>query len=277
MHLARLWDSSRRADGGYSLEALTSDPKVMSGGDSKHNSGLSAAKVSMKVIFGKKKLKKDGSEGKVITYDPVEKLQREDRELWICYSALDSIKALELFERLKRMLEDIEWSVDGETRGSMFDFYEEYWRPFGALLVKMETEGMLVDRSYLSEMEKVAIAEQQLAAARFRKWASKYCADAKYMNVGSDTQIRQLFFGGIQNRYGLRLTIYNCIFFNQMFLAWKIYNLLCFDFFNQIIFQMFFLTLDFALCCRLFLQLLYSGNLSKSCQCSAFELKVIQF
>lgn len=234
MHLARLWDSSRRADGGYSLEALTSDPKVMSSGISKHNSGLSAAKVSMKTIFGKKKVKKDGSEGKVITCDPVEKLQREDRELWICYSALDSIKTLELFESLKRKLEDNEWSVDGETRGSMFDFYEEYWRPFGALLVKMETEGMLVDRSYLSEIEKVAIAEQQLAAARFRKWASKYCADAKYMNVGSDTQIRQLFFGGIQNRYGLRLTIYDFFFFlNQMFLAWKIYNLLCFDLFQS--------------------------------------------
>ena len=30
MHMARLWDSSRRTDGGYSLEALTSNPNVMS-------------------------------------------------------------------------------------------------------------------------------------------------------------------------------------------------------------------------------------------------------
>ena len=32
MHLARLWDSARRGiQGGYSLEALTSDKKVMNG------------------------------------------------------------------------------------------------------------------------------------------------------------------------------------------------------------------------------------------------------
>ncbi|WZZ52396.1 hypothetical protein YC2023_052503 [Brassica napus] len=34
----------------------------------------------------------------------------------------------------------------------------------------------------------------------FSSWASKHCPDAKHMNVGSDTQLRQLFFGGITNR-----------------------------------------------------------------------------
>jgi DNA polymerase-1 len=64
----------------------------------------------------------------------------------------------------------------------------------------METEGMLVDRAYLAEVEKVAKAEQEVAANRFRNWACKYCPDAKYMNVGSDTQLRQLLFGGVPNR-----------------------------------------------------------------------------
>ncbi|XP_072988592.1 DNA polymerase I A, chloroplastic-like [Typha latifolia] len=200
MHLARLWDSSRRADGGYSLEALTSDSVVMSDAQTGLNDGLNVGKISMKSIFGKKKVKKDGSEGKIITIPPVEELQREERNLWICYSALDSISTLRLFESLKRKLEGMLWTLDGYPKGTMYDFYEEYWRPFGFLLTKMETAGMLVDRSYLSQIEKIAIAEQQLAADLFRKWASKYCADAKYMNVGSDAQIRQLFFGGIQNR-----------------------------------------------------------------------------
>ncbi|KAI3711513.1 hypothetical protein L1987_70051 [Smallanthus sonchifolius] len=199
MHMARLWDSSRRMSGGYSLEALTSDSKgIMSGASLGPNEEL-IGKVSMKTIFGRKKLKKDGSEGKIVFIPPVEELQRVEREPWICYSALDSIATLKLYERLRSKLSYREWKFNGVTKGNLFDFYEQYWRPFGELLVKMETEGMLVDRAYLMEIEKVAKVEQQIAANRFRNWASKLCADAKFMNVGSDTQLRQLFFGGIEN------------------------------------------------------------------------------
>lgn len=199
--MARLWDSSRRAKGGYSLEALTGDPKVMSGVQLCNEKEL-IGKVSMKTIFGKKKLKKDGSEGKLTTIAPVEVLQREERIPWICYSALDAISTLKLYESLKKQLSNKSWEINGKAAAgkSMFDFYQKYWRPFGELLVKMETEGMLVDCAYLAEMEKLAKSEQEVAGNRFRKWASKYCPDAKYMNIGSDTQLRQLLFGGIQNR-----------------------------------------------------------------------------
>ncbi|OEL13655.1 DNA polymerase I A, chloroplastic [Dichanthelium oligosanthes] len=197
MHLARLWDSSRRTDGGYSLEGLTNDHRVM-GVVPKELQKI--GKRSMKTIFGRKKIKKDGTEGKITAIEPVEILQREDRELWICYSSLDSMSTLRLYESLKSKLERKHWTFDGVPRGSMYDFYEEYWRPFGAVLVEMETAGMLVDCAFLSEIEKVAVAQRKLAADKFRKWASKYCPDAKYMNVNSDTQIRQLFFGGIENR-----------------------------------------------------------------------------
>ncbi|KAL3508507.1 hypothetical protein ACH5RR_027908 [Cinchona calisaya] len=199
MHMARLWNSSRRIEGGYSLESLTGDSSVMS--DARLCPGEELiGKVSMKTIFGRKKLKKDGSEGKVITIPSVVELQTEEQKLWICYSALDSISTLRLYESLKTKLSGMEWKLDGATRGSMFEFYKQYWLPFGELLVKMETEGMLVDRVYLAKIEKVAKAEQQVAADRFRNWASKYCPDANYMNVGSDAQLRQLFFGGKQNR-----------------------------------------------------------------------------
>ncbi|KAM4092479.1 hypothetical protein ACB094_06G042700 [Castanea mollissima] len=207
MHMARLWDSSRRTKGGYSLEALTSDKKVMSG-DKKVMSGIQLCpeeeligKISMKIIFGRKKIKKDGSEGKIVTISPVEILQREERKPWICYSVLDAKSTLKLYESLKSQLSQMRWKLDGKTvEGKhMFDFYEEYWRPFGELLIKMETEGMLVDRKYLAEVEKVAKSEQEIAANRFRNWASRFCSDAQYMNVGSDAQVRQLFFGGIAN------------------------------------------------------------------------------
>ncbi|XP_065862340.1 DNA polymerase I A, chloroplastic/mitochondrial-like [Euphorbia lathyris] len=198
MHMARLWNSSRRTDGGYSLEGLTGDRRVMNGVKSCYEELI--GKVSMKTIFGKKKLKKDGSEGKIIIIDPVEDLQRNEREPWICYSALDAISTWQLYESLKNKLCRMPWKHDGKPIGkSMFDFYKKYWQPFGELLVRMETEGILVDRAYLAEVEKIAKAEQQLAANRFRNWACKYCPDAKYMNVGSDTQLRQLFFGGIAN------------------------------------------------------------------------------
>lgn len=197
--MARLWNSSRRTDGGYSLEALTGDKRVMSEVQSSY--GELVGKVSMKTIFGKNKLKKDGSEGKMITMAPVEELQRNEREPWICYSALDAISTWLLYESLKNKLCRMPWKHDGKPTGkSMFDFYKNYWQPFGELLVKMETEGILVDRAYLAEVEKIAKSEQQVAANRFRNWACKYCPDAKYMNVGSDTQLRQLFFGGIANR-----------------------------------------------------------------------------
>uniref|UniRef100_A0A7N0TZ66 DNA-directed DNA polymerase n=1 Tax=Kalanchoe fedtschenkoi TaxID=63787 RepID=A0A7N0TZ66_KALFE len=199
MHMARLWDSSRRTNGGYSLEALTGNDKLMDIPKVCKDEEKLIGKVSMKTIFGRKKVKKDGSEGKVVCIPPVEELQRDERKPWICYSALDSISTLKLYESLRNKLENRDWMMDGCRKGTMLDFYEVYWQPFGELLVKMETEGMLVDREYLSEIEKVAIAEQKVAADRFRKWASRLCPDAALMNVGSDTQLRQLFFGGVGN------------------------------------------------------------------------------
>ncbi|XP_045824792.1 DNA polymerase I A, chloroplastic/mitochondrial-like isoform X2 [Trifolium pratense] len=200
MHMARLWDSSRRWVGGYSLEALSADQKVMSRAKLNCEKDL-IGKVSMATIFGQKKAKKDGSLGKMVTIAPVEELQRHERIPWICYSALDARSTLKLYESLKSHLSDLPWKLDGELlRENMFDFYENYLQPFGELLVKMESEGMLVDRSYLQDIEKVAKAEQQAAVNRFRKWACKYCPDAKYMNVGSDAQLRVLLFGGTLNR-----------------------------------------------------------------------------
>ncbi|KAG2581415.1 hypothetical protein PVAP13_6KG042400 [Panicum virgatum] len=196
MHLARLWDSSRENDDGYSLEGITNDRRVM---DTVPEDLPKLGKISMKTIFDRKKVRKVVSEGKVLSFEPVKEFQREGRELWICYSSLDSMSILRLYESLKSKLETRRWVLDGYPRGTMYDFYEQYWRPFGALLVKIETEGILVDRGYLSEIEKAATAEWQLAADKFRKWASKYCPDAKYMNLKSDIQIRQLFFGGIEN------------------------------------------------------------------------------
>jgi len=83
MHMARLEDSSRMkfggGGGGYGLEALTDDI-------------LGRRKRPMKEIFGKGKLKKDGTEGAVIEIPPIEVIQRrrEHRQKWISYAAYDA-------------------------------------------------------------------------------------------------------------------------------------------------------------------------------------------
>ena len=108
--MARLWDSSRRTEGGYSLEALTGDRKVMSEDKKAYQKDMSKdntdegfmGKISMKDIFGRRKLKKDGSAGKISTIAPVEEHQREEPELWISYSAFDSINTLKLCKSLKK-------------------------------------------------------------------------------------------------------------------------------------------------------------------------------
>ncbi|GJN01195.1 hypothetical protein PR202_ga18442 [Eleusine coracana subsp. coracana] len=115
MHLARLWDSSRKNDSGYSLEGLTNDGRVM---HTVPDDLPKPGKISMKTIFGRKKGRKDGSEGKAVPIEPVKELQREDRELWICYSSLDSMGILRLYESLKSKLEKRSWVLDGYLRGA---------------------------------------------------------------------------------------------------------------------------------------------------------------
>ena len=47
MHMARLWNSNRKLEGGYSLEALSSDPKVMSdAGEMFSDAGRSSSEAS---------------------------------------------------------------------------------------------------------------------------------------------------------------------------------------------------------------------------------------
>jgi DNA polymerase-1 len=110
-------------------------------------------------------------------------------------------KYIEALEKPQSKTGEEGLGMQGVRKGNMYDFYTKYWRPFGDLLVQMESEGMLVDRKYLSEMEKVAVREQEISGSRFRKWASKFCPDACYMNVSSDAQVRQLLFGGTPNKY----------------------------------------------------------------------------
>ena len=56
------------------------------------------------------------------------------------------------------------------------------------------------DRDHLREAQVLAHSDTESAESRFRTWATKYVQGAKYMNVGSGPQIRQLFYSGAVNQ-----------------------------------------------------------------------------
>ena len=224
MHMARLWNSSRTGKG-YSLEALTKDVDVMrdaldiEGADE----SLFRAKQSMKELFAKPNVRKDGSDGRLVralsmapshacrlpaadaprraqlVMPNVTDLQTspETRYAWIDYSTLDAQATWLLRESLECKLRNMpvdacKFLVAGGFKpcATMWDFYVANWLPFGELLVDMERNGMLVDREQLRVAEKLATEHKATAEGTFLAWAAKRCEDAQWMNVGSGSQVR---------------------------------------------------------------------------------------
>jgi len=212
MHMARLWNTNRKLDGGYSLEALTSDAEVMAdcGEMLSASETMMRAKLGMKKIFGKPKLKKDGTPGKTSELPPMEVIQttEDSRDRWIEYAALDAMATWFLRESLEAKLRGISCDACPILSGkpqfkkstTLWDFYTRYTRPFGNLLTQMERNGMRVDLEHLANAEKLAMSDKKVAEEYFREWAASKCEDAKFMNVGSGLQIRQLLFAGARNK-----------------------------------------------------------------------------
>lgn len=212
MHMARLWNSNRALDGGYSLEALSSSADAMSDCAEMLGAGaeMMRAKRGMKKIFGKPKLKKDGTPGKTLILPPIEEIQedKESRDRWIEYSALDAQATWFLRESLEAKLRGMSCEACSILAGkpgfrkcvTLWDFYTFYLADFGNLLTQMERNGLLVDKAHLANAEKMALEDKRVAEDYFRNWAAAKCEDAKFMNVGSGLQIRQLLFAGAKNK-----------------------------------------------------------------------------
>ena len=217
MHMARLFDSSRTRKGGYTLASLSGDAKLMG----EENAGR-YKKTTMKELFGKPNIKKDGTEGKLVEIPPVDELQRdpETRAKWIKYSALDAEATWHVHQCLEGHLFETPCVGDGvdmvkqfgaqfasqrdartgEAKGfSMYDFYQSFWRPFGDILTAMEHRGVLADQTHLRAIQDVALVDQKEARDFFQAWASERVKDAEHVNVGSALQIRQLLFAGTPN------------------------------------------------------------------------------
>jgi DNA polymerase-1 len=70
---------------------------------------------------------------------PLEALQRDAEMIvdWIDYSTLDAEATFKLYRFLKDQLKALAW----HGNKSQWDFYWDYWRPFGELLTDVEREG----------------------------------------------------------------------------------------------------------------------------------------
>ncbi|XRB13805.1 DNA polymerase I [Pseudoscourfieldia marina] len=252
MHMARLFDTSRRAgaaaaaaaapvaeDGeesaactSYSLESLSTDRNIFSHYDAENdlevigrtgNEGaedrerarelLSAAfakRRSMKEIFSKKKMKKDGTEGKASVMPEMEELQtsEETKHLWVAYSATDAKATWMLYRALRWNLRSVcarvdkalypsEEGRDDSSRRTLWNVYCDFLRPFGELLTDLESVGVWVDRDALKKGEETAQQAEIDCNQTFVDWASTYVENAKYINPGSVIQLRQLFYAGL--------------------------------------------------------------------------------
>ena len=185
MHMARLWDSSRKR---YSLAALSVDYL-----------GSDMHKTDMKSIFGRPELKKDGTEGKKIGLAPIEVLQRmpETRNDFIKYSSLDALATWQLHNVLESNLKVMKWAKGK----SMLDFYQKYLVGFGEMLTDMERVGVPVAyETYLPQIEVMAENDHTAHTKTFMDWCEKVCPGGSRMNPASDPQKQTLLFGGGGNK-----------------------------------------------------------------------------
>jgi DNA polymerase-1 len=183
MHMARLWNSSRRS---YSLETLSEELLTDC-----------TPKVGMKTRFGQTNTLTDGTPGKELILPPLETVQRDADMVveWIDYSTLDAEATFKLYRFLKLQLQELSWHG---TR-SQWDFYWDLWRPFGELLTDVEREGIFVDREHLRAMETKAVGDELEHQQRFVQWASQFCPEARLMNPKSTAQKQQFFFAPSRN------------------------------------------------------------------------------
>jgi len=188
LHMARLWDTARLTEGGYSLESVSSDL-------------LESKKATMKERFSSPKILKDGTEGKVLEMPDTTELQLDPkfRRDWIDYATQDAKLTWEVRWRLEEKLRQMPWEIGGKSQGSLWDFYERYWIDFGELLTSMEREGIRVNVDYIKSLEPIAMQDLENADLGFRLWASQYSPGAMLMNVSSDLQKRQLLFAPVEN------------------------------------------------------------------------------
>ena len=156
-------------------------------------------KVSIKKLFARPRLKKDGTpyaSGEADLPDMLEvQLDPKLFRKWVDYCCLDVVSLLALYKVLRAALMD----TPHKTFGNQWEFYQLFWRPFGKTLSSMERRGVQFDSNHARELLPMVTEDIDKLEKSFKAWASTHCPDAALMNVGSDAQKQTLIFGGAEN------------------------------------------------------------------------------
>lgn len=223
MHMARMWDSSlskqnaavsaAKASAIAAVKAAERDGDEDEGDEGDNDDGVAAAgyslsaltgallpsmaKQPMKELFGVRRMKLDGTEGKVVVLpEPLHlQLNAASRAMFIAYSAHDARATWHLRVELERRLRGMPWGpkANGGT-ASMADYYTELVRPFGEILAEIEATGFKIDTQRLPSVQVEAEKALGEAERTFCDWASTQCPHARWMNIGSSAQLSQLLF-----------------------------------------------------------------------------------
>ena len=108
-----------------------------------------------------------------------------------------------LRKALERKLRRVEWVIEGgggayrsKYLGTMWDFYNAIWKPFGEVITNVEDRGIFVDTNVLAHAERFAQADADHARYHFVEWAArKVSEDVRVMNLQSGQQLGHLLFG----------------------------------------------------------------------------------
>ena len=187
LHMARLWDPTR-GDEGYALEDLCD--AVLDEDGVVAALGAVYARPS-----GPDFPRTDGDEAA-----REELLRRPQAVRWVTSQA---VLTWHLRHALERKLRRMEWVIEGgggayrsQYLGTMWDFYNAVWKPFGEVLTDVEDRGMHVDTAFLRRQEEIAQAEANEARHAFVEWAAEHVSeDVRVMNLQSSVQLGHLLFG----------------------------------------------------------------------------------
>ncbi|CAK0812462.1 unnamed protein product [Prorocentrum cordatum] len=198
MHMARLWDAS--------LAFLQNDdvslPKLTS-----LCLGSEYAQALTEAVIRKK-------DGKFVQRPLSLQSGAETRGHWIDFAAWAAVCVFHLYRDLRARLEATPCrplSGAPPGAGTLWEFYDRYWRPFGQVLAAMERRGVGADAAHLRALENDVLRERAVLEAAVRGWAAdatseRFGPDAveganlHALNTGSDAQIRHLLFGGVANK-----------------------------------------------------------------------------
>eukprot|EP00668_Euglena_longa_P046572 GGOE01062257.1.p1 GENE.GGOE01062257.1~~GGOE01062257.1.p1 ORF type:complete len:841 (+),score=262.16 GGOE01062257.1:76-2598(+) len=168
-------------------------------------------KIPFKEKFREFPKRSDGTDSKRSVIPTTTQLSATKWHEWVQYATQDTVVTWNLFVKLKGMLLDTYWETAGvpssHNCSTMWDFYQQWYRPLGQMLSEVEELGIRMDtqllETQLGRSEEDILAKEKV----FRDWVwDRYLVTkdigeevAKQsriscMNLGSDVQKRQLLF-----------------------------------------------------------------------------------